>query len=155
MATTKWAAGAVSSWTSLGFTSSAANSLAAGSAIQTSGWTNATAADMFMDVSGKYVAGGTIAAGDFLGLYFLPLNYDGSTDGDGTSSTAVPGASYLRATSIPRVGVTSGNPVTFYFNRIPILNVAGVWVLVNNTATAWNSSASFVCDYQTFNIATS
>lgn len=151
--TEKLIAGAIA-WTSC--FGSEINSLQTGQAVLSSVQIdNATNLDMFMDVSFSF--GSITPTGmPYFGLYFYPLNQDGSTYGDGrfgSAATAVPPQNYYLgfAGVNPAAGVQTGE-----FNmpgrRSPIILPpgAGKLVLYNSANVTMAASANTV-KYRTYN----
>lgn len=99
MATEKWIAGSGVglTWTDC-FSTATLNSIASGNAILSDlQIDNSTALDMFCDVSGAFASITTVAPA-YIGLYFYPLNKDGTTYGDGrfgSSAAGPPPGNYL------------------------------------------------------------
>lgn len=151
--TEKLIAGAVA-WTSC--FGSELNSLASTNAvISTVQIDNSANLDMFMDVS--FSLGSVITTGTpYMGLYWYPLNQDGSTYGDGrfgSSTTAFPPQNYY----IGFAGLPVGTQVlTGDFQlpgrRSPIILPAGIGKLVmyNGAGVALAGSANTV-KYRTYN----
>lgn len=136
------------------FTAADLNSLASGGgALSTSVVSNGTALDQFATVSFIVTVGGT-TIGSPLALYVLPLNQSGSTYGDGyaSSTTTQPVSTYLVATCLPKVGVTTGNTIegTFLPFQIPPNDLK--LALGNSLGIALGSTANLTLKIQTFNV---
>jgi hypothetical protein len=109
MSKTLWIAGAGVglTWTSCFGTE--INSLASGSvAVSSVVIANGTALDQTADVSFS-ITGTTPSSGSpYIALYLMPLNQDGTTYGDGTTTgTALPGSNYLVANVFLPLSLTS------------------------------------------------
>lgn len=151
--TQKLIAGAVA-WTSCFGTE--VNSLASGNAVMSSVQIdNSGNLDMFMDVS--FSLGSVTSAGTpYLGLYWYPLNQDGSTYGDSrfaSSTTAFPPQNYY----VGFAGLPVGTQVLTGEFQLPgrrspiILPVgAGKLVLYNGAGIALAASANTI-KYRTSN----
>lgn len=111
MATEKWIAGAVASWTNIMSTN--LDSLASGNALlQAADIDNSSALDMYMDVT-LLLASITPTGSPFVGILLYPLNGDGSTYGDGRFASA---AALTDATL----------PATYFRGTIPLVASAGI-----------------------------
>lgn len=152
MATEKWIAGSGQGLTWGSAFSTETNTLTSGYSVLSSvSITNGTALDMFADLSWTSSAGITTAAPNYLGIYLVPLNQDGSVYGDGVLSTTpaayVPAPTYyvgsisFRAAASTIVqGTLTGiilPPGTFSF---AVYNQAGA-----------NLSATSTVKYRTYN----
>lgn len=151
--TLKLAAGSQSTYTSCGFTASDFNSLAVGSCAvmpTTAAIDNTVNLDDLLTVSFVFTVGGTTPTGGYFSLYLLPLNQDGTTYGDGTTTgSAVPGINYYVCNAYVKVGVTSGNTVTGTFlPSVPLDRVKFILGIGNN-CIALNSSAAATVQYNT------
>jgi hypothetical protein len=150
------AAGGISSWTAISFGASAFNSLAANSSVVASAAVaNATNLDPFADISFVMTVGGTTVVGSSLSLFLLPLNQDGTTYGDGrtTSSGALsgvfPAGSYLAAVAGVQVGVTSGNTVVGTFRRVELPRADFLVAVGNGLTVALAASPAVTVKIQT------
>lgn len=151
--TEKLIAGAVA-WTSCFGTE--LNSLVSGNAVLSSVQIdNSANLDMFMDVSfslGSITPTGT----PYFGLYWYPLNQDGSTYGDGrfsTTTTALPPQNYYLgfAGVNPASGVQTGM-FGLPGNRSPIILPIGVGKLLwYNACNVTLASSSNTVKYRTYN----
>ena len=154
-ANTKWVGGAVGlTYASAGFTAANFNSLASGSCVVASTATaNQTNLDLWYQVSFALTVGGTTTAISYLALYWLPLNQDGTTYGDGTTSgTVAPAQTYWVGNATVRSGLTSGSVVTGTFPAITVPPTAGVWVIVNNLGVALSATAAASVQMIDFNV---
>lgn len=145
------AAGGAASYTSCGFTASDFNSLANGSTVvASSAVDNSSNLDPYCEVSFVITNGATTTtAASRLDLYWLPLNQDASTYGDGsTSGSTLPGGSYRVATASLKNGVTSGNTLTGTFPLFPWTRGSGKFVIANRSGGAMNSTASATFSYR-------
>ena len=146
------AVGGQSSYASLGFTFTDFNSLANGSTVvASSADDNSNNLDDAIEVSFSFANGATTTtAASRFDLYFLPLNQDGSTYGDGSSSgSTLPGASYRIATASIRSGITSGNTLTGTFPIVPWPSRAtGKFVIANRTGGALNATSAAAVKYR-------
>jgi hypothetical protein len=142
------AAGGLADWTLLGFTAADFNSLANNSfVLASSSDNNATDLDLGLEISYSFVNGATTTtAASRFDLYFLPLNQDGTTYGDGaTSGATLPGATYRIGTSMVRSGITSGQTITGSFVPRPWPSrAAGKFAIANRLGGALNASAAAV-----------
>jgi hypothetical protein len=151
--TTRWVVD--TAYSAAAFTAGELNSLASGGfALSTTNIANSTNLDQYCQVSFIVTVGGTTVVGSYLTIYALPLNQDGSTYGDGqASSTSVqPAASYAQKSVGVKVGVASGGTVTGTFE--PFLIPPGDFKLAfaNNLQVALSGTASLTLKYRTFNI---
>lgn len=139
-------------WFTAGFTLTDFNSLANGSVVvAASAIGNSTALDLYADVSGSLVVGGTTTTSSYLSLYILPLNQDGTTYGGGTATGGtLPVAQYLVATVGVPTGITSGSAVTFQFRGIVLPPGDFKWAVANNLGVALNASAVAAVQNRTY-----
>lgn len=153
MATEKWIAGSGVglTWTSCFGTE--LNSLVAGNAVISSVViTNGTNLDLFADIS---ISLGSVTPGagnPFIGIYFYPLNQDGTTYGDGafgTTAAGPPPSSYFVG-SIPCRASTAG-VITGMVRGILLPPGSGKGLLYNNSGVNLASSANTV-SYRTYNL---
>ena|SRR5271170_7595 len=153
MATEKWIAGSGQGLTwGAAMGASDPNSLAAGSAILSSvAITNATALDVFCDVSISLASVTTGAGAPYIGIYRYPLNEDGSSYGDGRfgSAAAGPPPSQYYVGLIPCVPSNTG-VITGTIEGIILRPAQFKFVLYNNAGVALASSSNTV-DYRTYN----
>ena len=152
--TTKLVAGTLGSgltWATIGFTTTDFNSLANGSCVvASSAVDNSSALDLWGEVSFSFVVGGTTLATSQFDLYWLPLNQDGTTYGDGTATGSTPPtASYRVGYASVKSGVTSGNAVTGTFrsldgpgNQLWLPPGSGKFSVANQLGVALNATAS-------------
>lgn len=150
--TTRWVID--TNWTSVPFTAGDLNSLASGGcAVATASVSNGTALDIYADVSVIVTVGGTTTATSFLTLYVLPLQQDGTTYGDGsTSSSSVqPVATYLVGSALVKSGVTSGSTVSAMFRQIVLPPGSFGVALGNNLGVALNATAALTMKIRTYN----
>jgi len=89
----------------------------------------------------------------FLSLFLLPLLQDGSTYGDGyvSSTTVQPVSTYLAGNSQVKVGVTSGNTVTFMMRGLILPPGDFKFALGNNLTIALYTTAALTLKYRTYN----
>ncbi len=151
MATEKWIAGTLQGLTwGDAITGTSLNAIASGNAIASSlSLTNATALDMFCDISINLPSLACIAP-NFVGVYLYPLNKDGSTYGDGrfAASAAGPPPSTYWVANIQLVAATQAQEGTA--SRI-ILPPGGFRVvLYNQCGVAWAATLN-TCQYRTYN----
>lgn len=150
MATEKWIAGSGVglTWTSLDTT--ALNSIASGNAILSgTAISNATPLDIFTDVE-VVLASLAAVAPNFVGVYFYPLNSDGSTYGDGrftSSASGVPPSQYWVG-NIIMVAATQAQQGTLRGVILP--PGTGKFVLYNQMGVAFASSGNTL-KYRTYN----
>lgn len=150
MATEKWIAGSGVglTWTSLDTTT--LNSIASGNAIQSATQIdNTTALDMFCDVE-VVLASLAAVAPSFVGVFFHPLNSDGTTYGDGrfASSAAGPPAQGYWVGNINMVAATQAQQGTLRGIILP--PAKGKFVLYNQMGIAFASSGNTL-KYRTYN----
>jgi hypothetical protein len=145
--TTQWTT--PSGWTDTGITLTGFNSLASGSWVL--GSAISVTLDLYADYSFSVKVGGTTVAGDYIGVYILPLNEDGSTYGDGSSAgSTLPVAGYLVGTIGVAAGITSGNVITGTVRGIILPTQNYKWGVANRTSVALNSTASATSKYTTY-----
>jgi hypothetical protein len=142
VATTAWIV--KSAYASAGMTASSFNSLASGSVVVgTTAIANAANLYLYGDVSFSLVVGGTTLATSYLSLYILPLNQDGTTYGDGTTTgSTAPTSGYLVGSVGVKSGVTSGSAITGTFRGIVQPPTNFYYAIVNNLGIALNASAA-------------
>jgi hypothetical protein len=104
--------------------------------------------DQYGRWSFSFVLSGNTVAGDYLALYGLPVNQDGTTYGDNTAAgSALPSSTYLLGTCFVAAGVSTivGN-IPFYMpERSFIFGVA------NRTSVAFHATTPVpVTKYATF-----
>lgn len=150
MATEKWIGGSLAglTWSSLDTTT--LNSIASGNAILSGTQIdNSSAFDMFADVE-VVLASLAAVAPNFVGVYFYPLNSDGSTYGDGRfgSSAAGPPPSSYYVGSIGMVAATQAQQGTLRGIILP--PGKGKFVLYNGMGVAFASSGNTL-KYRTYN----
>lgn len=111
---------------------------------------NQTAQDVFCDVSVS-IPSITTTGTPYLGIYFFPLNQDGSTYGDGqftagTGAAAIPGANYWKASIYFPVGtqVCVGSAT-----GIVIPPGTGLFLFQNKLGVATSASAG-TAKYRTY-----
>ena len=128
------------------------NSLAAGSWVRGSTAVTLGLLDQYGRWSFSLKVGGTTVAGDYLALYGLPLNTDGTTYGDGVAAGAtLPSSSFLLGTCFVAAGIASGSVIVgslpFYMPERSFL-----FGVANRTSVALSSSASTggLSSYATF-----
>ena len=140
-------------WTDAGFTLTAFNSLAVGSCVVgATALANQTDLDLWWTFSFSFVVGATTVAGNYLSLYALPLNQDGTTYGDNTGTgTVAPGTGYWLANASVLVGVTSGSAIVGSFAPQVIPPFAFKPAIVNNSVV-FNATAAAAVKYQNFDI---
>ena len=156
MATEKWIAGSGQGLTwGIAFTAASTlnNSIPTGNSIASDlSLTNASALDIFCDLS---ISLNTITpiAPNYVGVYLLPLNQDGTTYGDNkianssTGTAGTPGSTYAVGT----INVTTSAAVQVGTLSRIILPPGGFrFCLYNNTGVTWSASAN-VCQYRTYN----
>lgn len=148
--------GGASSWTSMGFTAADFNSLANGSfVLASSAIDNSSNLDLEAVCSGSMEVGGTTTAAHYLLLWRLPLGRDGSTYGDGTpSGTNLPGSQFQAASTTARVGITSGNALSWQFARVWLPRNTFKFGLSQHLGAALDSTATFTGEFQTTNLNT-
>ncbi len=154
MATEKWIAGAVSSWTAAfaGTSGADLNSLANGSSILSSVTiSNGSVGDIYADLS-IAIGSLTAAAPNYIGAYVYPLNEDGSTYGDsqltaGTQAAKLPGGIYW-ARNFPFPTGTAA--ITGTILRITIPFGTFKFCLYNQSGASFPSSGNS-CQYRTVN----
>jgi hypothetical protein len=150
MATEKWIAGAVATYTAAFGSEINAGSFVNGDSLQSSVViANATNLDMFMDISVS-LASITTAAPNFVGFSIYPLNQDGSTYGDGrfgSLAAGVPAPQLWVGNIIFPVGtqVCVGT-----LERIVLPPTNFVLVLYNQAGATLASSGN-VIKYKTYN----
>jgi hypothetical protein len=151
MATEKWIAGTLQGLTWGDAISTATlNSIANGNAIASSlTLTNATALDMFCDISIN-LASAAFVAPNVIGVYIYPLNKDGSTYGDGrfTASAVGPPPSTYWVANIQLVAATQAQEGTA--QRIVLPPGGFKVVLYQNGGIALAASGN-TCQYRTYN----
>jgi hypothetical protein len=128
------------------------NSLASGSWVKGGTAITGGLLDQYGRWSFSLKVGGTTVAGDYLTLYGLPINADGSTYGDGVSAGAtLPGGQYILGTCFVAAGITSGNVIV---GSIPFImpERSFLFGVANNTSVALSSTASTggISNYATF-----
>jgi hypothetical protein len=152
------APGGQASYASCGFTFTDFNSLANGSiVVASSADDNSTNLDDAVEISFSFANGATTTtAASRFDLYWLPLNQDASTYGDGsTSGATLPAASYRVAPCGVRTGVTSGNTLTGTFPIVPWPSRAtGKWVIANRTGGALNATSAAAVKYRGYRFNT-
>lgn len=151
MATEKWIAGSGQGLTyGNAFTGSTLNSIASGNAILSDlQIDNSSALDIFADVE-VVLASLAAVAPNYVGVYFYPLNSDGSTYGDGrfgTSAAGPPSSTYYVG-SIVMGAVTQAWQGTLRGILLP--PAKGKFVLHNQMGVAFAASAN-TCKYRTYN----
>ena len=145
--TTQWIV--ETAYTDAGITLTGFNSLASGSWVL--GSAISAPLDIYSDFSLSTKVGGTTVAGDFFGIYILPLNEDASTYGDGSSAgSTLPVGTYLVGTILVPAGITSGNVVVGTCRGIILPSQNWKWGVSNNTSVALNSTASASSKYTTY-----
>lgn len=149
-------AGQVANFTSMGFTAADFNSLANGSfVLASSAIDNTTNLDTMTDAAGQMTVGGTTSASSYLLLWRLPLNRDGSTYGDGTTSgSTLPGSRYLADSTTARAGITSGNVLPWMFERILVPRNLFKWGISQHLGAALNAAAGFQGEFRNTNLNT-
>lgn len=155
MAVEKWIAGSGQGLTygSAGF-STEINSLVSGNAvIAASAINNATALDIFADVSVSLGSVTTGAGAPYIGLYLFPLNEDGSTYGPSgwASSAAGPMPSQYFVGAIP-CGISATGVITGTISGIILPPGSFKFGLYNLSGATLASSANVV-DYRSYNRA--
>lgn len=152
MATEKWIAGSGAGLTWASAFGTEINSIANGNSVLSSvSITNGTALDMFADFS--VTAGGTItsAAPNFLGLYLLPLNQDGSVYGDGVMTTTagayVPPATYWVGNLIVRAAAST----TVQGTLTRIVLPPGTFSFAAYSQLGATAHSTMTCKYRTYN----
>ena len=154
-ATTKWIGGTGGlAWVAAGFTATDFNSLAAGNCVVAStAIPNETNLDIYAVVSFSMVVGGTTTANSYLSLYWLPLNQDGTTYGDGTTTGAAAPATQYWLTNVNVLsGVAAGSAVVGTFAPQTVPPVAGKWAIVNNLGVALSATAAALVAQQLFDV---
>jgi hypothetical protein len=150
VATEKWIAGSGVglTWTSLDTT--ALNSLASGNALLSGTQIdNTTALDVYADVE-VVLASLAAVAPNFVGVYFYPLNSDGTTYGDGRFGSAAAGpppSSYWVGNAI-MVAATQAQQGTVRGIILP--PGKGKFVLYNQMGVAFAASGNTL-KYRTYN----
>lgn len=155
MATQKWIAGGVSTYTS-GFFGTEINSLVNGNAVQAgTALDNTTNLDTYADIS---ISLGSVASGagaPYIGFWLYPLNQDTSTYGDGafgSSAAGPPPGSYFVG-QIPVIpSVTAVIVGTLRGILLPPSSFK--FVLVNQAGVTLASSSNTV-KWKTYNLAVS
>lgn len=154
--TTGWVAGRLQglTWGSAGFTASNFNSLAAGSCVASAQVTNATALDLYADLSFTFTVGGTTVANSYVALSLCMLNQDGTTYGDGISANAAtatpPVGTYQVSSCAIRSGQASGVAVYGNFRNVLLPPGAFIWVITNQTTVALNAAAAAAVQMRTY-----
>src|ERR1700760_3729313 len=154
MSVEKWVAGAGVglSWTTCVGTEFTTTSLTAGNAILSSvDIDNSSALDLLADVSVSLASMTTGSGLPYLGVYFYPLNEDGSTYGDGQFGSAAAGP--------PPTGYYLGSiPAKASNTGVVVGSLRGIWLppghgsfvfynnLGGNTASSGNAAK-----YRTYN----
>jgi hypothetical protein len=155
MATEKWIAGSGVGFTWTEVFGNELDSLASANSVlsSTAAITNQTALDLFCDFSIAAAGAETTLAPNYIGVYLMPLNQDGSTYGDGVNTTTA--AAYLP-------------PSTYYVGSIVVRAAASTfqsgllrgiimppgtfnWVIYNGTGVAFD--AAMTAKYRTYNRA--
>ncbi len=152
MAVEKWVSGAVSAYAAA-FNAADLNSLPNGSAVLSSiaDIANGTNLDIFAALSISLGSITTVAP-SFLGVYFYPLNQDGTTYGDkyfasGVQVAQAPSGTYW----VGNIAVGIGTAVvTGTLDRIIIPPRAGRFLAYNQLGATLAASAN-VAKYQTYN----
>jgi hypothetical protein len=152
MAVEKWVSGAVSAYATA-FNAADLNSLPNGSAVLSSiaDIANGTNLDIFAALSISLGSITTVAP-SFLGVYYYPLNQDGTTYGDklfasGAQVALAPSATYWVGNIIVGVGTTV---ITGTLDRIIIPPRSGRFLAYNQLGATLAASAN-VAKYQTYN----
>lgn len=153
MSIERWVAGSGVGLTWTGCFSTEINSIVSGNAILSSiTISNATALDLLCDVS---ISLGSVTTGSglpYVGLYFYPLNQDGSTYGDnrfGSSASGPPPTAYY-AGAIPAPASTTASVVGM-IRSVWLPPGSGRFVLYNNLGVTLASSTNTV-SYRTYNL---
>lgn len=151
MSTEKWVAGSGVglTWTDC-FSTATLNSIANGNAILSDlQIDNSSALDVFCDVSGVF-GSITVAAPAYIGIFFYPLNKDGSTYGDGrfgSSAAGPPPSNYF----VGSFGMGTGAGAFEGTVRGVVLPPGkGKFVLYNQAGNALASSGNTL-QYRTYN----
>ena len=122
MAVERWVAGVGIGLTWASCAGSELNSLSNGNAVQSSVVvTNGTNLDLLCDVS---ISLGSVASGSgvpFIGLYFYPLNQDGTSYGDGRFGSAAAGPP-------PTAYFVGSIPVVASVTAVIVGMVRGIWL---------------------------
>lgn len=133
-------------------TMSGFNSLAAGSWVKGASAISSGLLDQYGRYSFSIKVGGTTVAGDYLALYGLPINTDGTTYGDNVAAGAtLPASTYLLGVCFVAAGITSGNSIVgsipFYMPERSFL-----FGVANKLSVALSATASTggVSSYATF-----
>src|SRR6516164_4065498 len=154
MAVEKWFAGSLQGLTwGTAITSSVMNSISSGNSIASDlSLSNASALDIFADVS---ISLNTITpvAPNFVGVYLLPLNQDGTTYGDNKIASTSPGTAGSPGSnySVGSITVTTSAGVQVgSLSRIILLPGGFRICLFNQCGVAWNAATN-VCLYRTYN----
>lgn len=145
-----WSAGSLVglTWSGSYFTSATFASLANGSCIASSMFSNGAALDQYLDFSYSVQTGAaTVAGTSYMSLYLLPMNADGTTYGDGSLAVGgtfagTPGSGYyVGVSSIGKV-VASGAQATGQLPRIVIPPGSFILALQNNLGNALGTSTT-------------
>jgi hypothetical protein len=152
-------------WTNLNFTASPFNSLASGSGVKANTIFTNTNLDLYAEVSFSCINGATALSNNaFWTLYWLPLNQDGSTFGDGSNTVYGTGASavantpssayYLRNFTLPSSpgNIAAGGTMVGRCAPFNLPTDSGYFFIQNNTGQTTNSTASFVAQIRTTNL---
>ena len=151
MATVKYVAGGVSSWTAA-FTASTLNSITNGNAILSdAALDNTSNLDTYAAVGIQFGAVTTVAP-NFIGVYLYPLNQDGSTYGDarfGSSAAGPPASNYFVGNIVVPIATTTAFEGTLFDIKIPPLKFKFVMYNQSGVTLAGSGGNSFY--WQTYN----
>ena len=152
MATEKWIAGSLAGLTwADAFTASTMNSIVNGNAIVSDlALNNSTALDIFADFS-MSIGSVAVVAPNYIGVYLVPLNQDGTTYGDGrfsSSAAGPPGSPYW----VGNVVVPTGTAANTGMVRGIILPPGSFkFCVYNQLGVTLAGSGGNVAKYRTYN----
>jgi hypothetical protein len=152
MATEKWIAGSLAGLTwANAFTASTMNAIVNGNAINSDlTLDNSTALDIFADFS-MSIGSVAVVAPNYIGVYLMPLNQDGSTFGDGrfaSSAAGPPASSYWVGNIIVPTG-TAAN--TGMVRGVMLPPGQWKWNIYNQLGVTLAGSGGNVAKYRTYN----